>query len=60
MRGRPPKEEGEKAHYQLIAIDYSDYMKLKTYVENRNTKIKAVIHKFVEMLYRTFCYNSNQ
>ena len=45
--GRPKKAEHEKVKNQLIAVDMSDYLRLKEAISNRDVKLKEA---FAEMV----------
>lgn len=47
-RGRPAKSDNEKVKNKLIAIDLSDYKKLKIYCLNKKQNIKVVIHELLK------------
>ena len=48
--GRPKKDPADKVRNQLIAIDYTDYKKIKVVAENNNTEIKVVVKNLVKTL----------
>lgn len=49
--GRPKKDKKDIVKNQLIAVDYSDYLKIKQISIDENQQIKEVFH---EMLTRLF------
>ena len=48
--GRPPKDPSDKAQYKLIAINRSDYVKLKRFSVESGELIINLLHEFIESL----------
>lgn len=45
--GRPPKKPEDRARYQLVAVDYNDYVILKQLSQKESLTIKELVHRLL-------------